>query len=160
MEAPQNAMVALLTPYTSTTLLSSQIPINENHHEYPMEYVVLYSVAVPNLTPNSVVVIKSQFQVQGLYKYYVGIGRSLIRATSPTDTSGVTVTETVMTNLQPEFQNEAVVINGTDSNIPAGDYYYNLVGYSLGSGELHHGLNLTVIDGAGDITAVVFQNPD
>lgn len=152
-------MVTLLNPFVSTTLLSPTIPINEDHHTYPMQYMVLYSVAVPNLNPNSVVIIKSQFQVQGDYQYYAGIGRLLIRANSPTDTTGVTLTETVMTNLQPGFQKEAIVYNGTDSNIPAGDYYYNLIGYSMGSSLMPHGLTLEVVAGAGDITAVVFQTP-
>ena len=151
-------MATLLTPFTSTTLLSPIIPINENHHVYPIQYVVLYSVKVPNLSPSSVVVIQSQFQINGTYKYYAGIGRCLYRCTSSTDTTGVAVTEAVMTNLQPGLSNEAVVMNGTDSGMDAGDYYYNLIGYSLGSGEMPHGLTMDVVSGAGNITAVVFQN--
>jgi hypothetical protein len=152
-------MVTLNSPIVSTTLLSPTIPITADNNHPALQYVVLYSVYVPNLTANSVVILKAQFQVQGLFEYYVGIGRHVYRTISPTGTNGQHCNADVMSNLQPGFSNEAVVTNAVDFNVPAGDYYYNVIAYAYGSSLLPPNQVLTVAPGSGDITAVVLQKP-
>lgn len=149
-------MATVLNPIISTTLVTSQIPIILDT-EPDAEYVVLYSVYVENLTSTDVVIVKAQFQVQGLFRYYVGIGRTIIRASSASATTGTHVCHGVMSNLQPGNQNEAVVLSGIDSNISSKHCYYNVLGYSKGSSLLHAGQSLEVTAGSGDCTAVVFD---
>jgi len=147
-------VLEVYTPYVQDKNEITKIPIiaDKNYKRF-----VLYSLFIPNITPEMTLLIKTQFQVSGgPYKHYVGVGRHILRTDSPTETKqGFEVTEPCMSNLIKGNRNEVVIILGIDYNVPKGNYYYNVVVYAMAKNW--PGETLLLPKKRGDCTAIVFD---
>lgn len=148
-------MVTVLNPIEDTTTAVTVLPIALDNGE-PIAYTAIYSIYVPGLQPSDVVLVNSQIELVGSYPYYVGLGRYILRASGPTNTtSGTYVSKPVMTNLMPGQSMATVTMMGMDSGMPAGDYYYNVVMYCVGSSLLGTGQTIEVSSNTGNAEVLV-----
>jgi hypothetical protein len=150
-------MVTLLNPITTTTASVAAVPVSQSWSN--VTYVVVYSVYVPSVAPNDVVMLNCQFEVTNSHSYVAGFGRYILRTNSATEAvNGTQVTQPVTAGISPQEHHGIIQLVGIDSAVPAGGYYYNVVSYATnenaGSGD-----GITVEPGYGTLTALVFNRP-
>jgi len=123
----------------------------------PSDFQVVYSIKVSDLTPEDVILIKSQAEFTNNLGYTVSFGRYLLRAPSPTEViKGVQVTRPVYMSFSPGQHHYVAEYIGVDYMAPEGTYYYNVVAYAY-TKRAKPGDTLIVEQGYGDCTAMVFD---
>jgi hypothetical protein len=148
-------MTTLLGPFAENTILSPTVPIPTAID--PALYQVIYSVPVQNLTPQSVVLINTQCEVSGFFGTHTpGVGRFIVRTDSPTSTSGTLVAPANVTNFVSSEEHQVITMLCVDTNMPAGNYYYNVILYAF-STYAQPGEALTVEPQSGACQVLVFN---
>lgn len=157
MDGTLKTMASILPPIITTTATASTIPITTNAD--PNSYRVVFSVPATGLGPGKIVLAETQVEfVHGTtqYTYLVSVTRQIIRATSPTATTGTAVTPPIAGDVGPGEWSSVFSLMGTDSNIPAGDYYYNVVMFAS-SASATPGDTITIPSGYGDCSILIMS---
>lgn len=147
-------MLTLLGPITDGTENVTSLPVSTTYQNAQPQ--VIYSVYVQNLTPNDVVLLNTQFEITSNYSYTPGLSRYIVRTNSATSTQGEFVTKPVNNGLIRQEHHEVVLLVGVDSNMPAGNYYYNVVAQAV-NGNAGPTDALVVEQNYGQCQALVFQ---
>ena len=150
-------MLTVSPPQMTTTACATTVPVANS--STPGAGVVVFSLPASRLGPNQVVLVETQVEFDhgtSQFQHVVSIGRQIIRATSPTATTGTPVTEFIVGDAGPGEWAYVFSLMGVDSNIPAGDYYYNVV-LSPFSTHASSGETVTVPPGYGDLSILVMN---
>lgn len=156
-------MVQVLTPIVDDVTAIQLVPITlyqMNVSNYA--FTVVYSIYVPNLQPEDIVLVKAQFELMGTYPVAIPTGRYIYRTLTPTDAGPAlanpckSITEPVMTDYMQGSASQVETLIGVDTGMPAGNYYYNVVVYCASGSYCG---NMQVAQRNGDCTAMVFDRP-
>lgn len=152
-------MTTVLTPVIDDTANLTTMTVARDWNS--VVYQVLFSIYVPNLTPTDVVFLETQFELSagasGTFQSSISIGRYFTRTDSPTSTGGVNVTAPAVSTVLSQMSSQVFVLPGVDTGMPAGNYYYNVVGYAVGASPSAIP-TVQVPIGYGDCSAIVFDN--
>lgn len=153
-----NAGWQLIQTSTSPYPITS-IPIAVQSDPVPLSaFRVLYSIQVPNIQQNEILVITSEFQASNMHWYNAGLYSVLILADSPTAVTGQTISPANGYDLSPEMHHGIRDKSGMfRSSTTYGPYkYINLVVYSMSMNASYED-TLTIDSGYGKMNVLRLQ---
>lgn len=127
------------------------IPVNGAH-------VAVYSLYVPDMLPNDIMMLFGQFEVTNDLGYTCGVSRTLLRAANAAATTGTPIQPGVaaMDNVDPTRHHIVLTASGAEVNPNTNGVNYNMTAAAVstsGSG------NLTIEAGYGRLVGVRLRNP-
>ncbi|MBY0403662.1 MAG: hypothetical protein K2X66_07160 [Cyanobacteria bacterium] len=150
-------MASILPPIITTTASVATFPITQTGA--PLSWAVVFSVPAASLGPSNVVFVETQVEFDhgsNPFKHIVSVGRQIIRTTSATATTGTPVTQQMVADVGPGEWSSVFSMMAVDSNIPAGNYYYNVVMFAY-SAHPKAGETITIPSGCGDCSILIMS---
>lgn len=150
-EAKLATLAQFAKVFTSPAEQYASLPVNGSH-------VAVYSLYVPDMLPNDIMMLFGQFEVTNDLGYTCGVSRTLLRAANAVATTGTPLLPGVaaMDNVDPTRHHMVLTAAGAEVNPNTNGVYYNMTAAAVstsGSG------NLTIEAGYGRLVGVRLRNP-